>query len=458
MTAEVLVMNRRGIALAADSVVSCQLGDSSIVRESALKLFMLSKHRPVGVMIYENSSLLGVPWETLIKLFREKLDRRGHAKLTQYGDELIEFLGQNGSLFTEGVEDKYFKQALRVEYEQIKERALRELRDTWVHETGSIEYSTNTCFVEQEITNTTSRWAEKEEANYFLPKKVDDNKTVRQQTAEEIVGRNSGVVAQLIHQVFGDCEIDQKFTSMLQDIALHLVTKDELPEELFSGLVVAGFGEKEHFPSVQHIEIGGIYNGNLKFRAPQVYSVSEDNPSLVLPFAYTEVVDSFLHNVSPSALDLLESAAVYMGNMPMIVLDALKDLPPETKTEVTSRVEQASEETAKEFLKSVLKQASDRQEEVLHSVELLTIKELAQVASTLVSLSSFQQQMSLGRQTVGGPVDVAVISKGDGFIWIERKHYFPPKLNYHFFQKYLDDRSEENISKTTTQVERCDNE
>jgi len=27
-------------------------------------------------------------------------------------------------------------------------------------------------------------------------------------------------------------------------------------------------------------------------------------------------------------------------------------------------------------------------------------------------------------ETVAGPIDVAIISKGDGLIWIKRKHYF----------------------------------
>ena len=38
--------------------------------------------------------------------------------------------------------------------------------------------------------------------------------------------------------------------------------------------------------------------------------------------------------------------------------------------------------------------------------------------------------------TVGGPIDVAVISKGDGFIWIDRKHYFEREKNEHFFDDY----------------------
>ena len=73
MTAEVVVMNRAGVALAADSAVTLEMGSGSKVRNSAVKLFMLSKYRSVGVMVYNNALLLGVPWETIIKLFRREL-------------------------------------------------------------------------------------------------------------------------------------------------------------------------------------------------------------------------------------------------------------------------------------------------------------------------------------------------------------------------------------------------
>lgn len=40
-------------------------------------------------------------------------------------------------------------------------------------------------------------------------------------------------------------------------------------------------------------------------------------------------------------------------------------------------------------------------------------------------------------RVIGGPVDVAVISKHDGFIWLKRKLYFNPELNHCFFNKYM---------------------
>jgi hypothetical protein len=38
----------------------------------------------------------------------------------------------------------------------------------------------------------------------------------------------------------------------------------------------------------------------------------------------------------------------------------------------------------------------------------------------------------MGSETVKEPIDVAIISKGEGFIWIKRKHYFDQKLNPHY--------------------------
>ena len=85
-------MNRMGAALAADSAVTVDVGNTSKVRNSALKVFHLSKYHPVGVMVYENASLLGVPWETIIKLLRAALGDTNFDTLEEYGKALVEFI------------------------------------------------------------------------------------------------------------------------------------------------------------------------------------------------------------------------------------------------------------------------------------------------------------------------------------------------------------------------------
>jgi len=58
------------------------------------------------------------------------------------------------------------------------------------------------------------------------------------------------------------------------------------------------------------------------------------------------------------------------------------------------------------------------------------------MAESLVNLTSFKRRITAETETVGGPIDVAVISKGDGFVWIKRKHYFQKDLNPAFFANY----------------------
>ncbi len=57
------------------------------------------------------------------------------------------------------------------------------------------------------------------------------------------------------------------------------------------------------------------------------------------------------------------------------------------------------------------------------------------MAEAPINLTSLKRRVSLDQETVGGPIDIAIISKGDGFVWIKRKHYFDPALNPSYFYR-----------------------
>ncbi len=429
MTSEVVVMNRVGVALAADSAVTIEMGGNTKVRDSALKLLTLSKYRPVGVMLYNNPSLLGVPLETIIKLFRRKLGRTGFDTLCEYGEKLIVFLDGNTSLFPEAVQKDYFLHALEMEYRRIRDQVKKELVERGLYGVKNEELDQGaTEIAEEKIAKRLEFWRQQKDADYF-----------NGDCAEGVVGRISGEVRHAVDQAHLDWSVGSEAIDNLYEIARLLIAKDYFPPDVLSGLVIAGFGETEHFPVVQHLEIGGVYGGNLKVRRNSLVKVSDKNPSSVRAFAYKKAVDAFLDGISRNVIDYLSDAAVYIKEMPLLALHAVTSLAPEEKEKAAEAIQHASVAMATKFARNVLRGSMDRREKIEHAVEALTIKELAQVASTLVGLSSFEQQMSLDRETVGGPVDVAVISKGDGFIWIDRKHYFRRELNEHFFRNYDDD-------------------
>ena len=76
---------------------------------------------------------------------------------------------------------------------------------------------------------------------------------------------------------------------------------------------------------------------------------------------------------------------------------------------------------------------------LVNTIGSLGVEDLANMTESFVSLTSLIRRMSPKEETVGGPVDVAVITKGDGFIWMKRKHYFDSNLNSHFFDNYYND-------------------
>lgn len=51
------------------------------------------------------------------------------------------------------------------------------------------------------------------------------------------------------------------------------------------------------------------------------------------------------------------------------------------------------------------------------------------LAEFLVDLTVNFSRFIPGAPTVGGPIEVAAISKHEGFKWIKRKHYFNSELN-----------------------------
>jgi hypothetical protein len=73
--------------------------------------------------------------------------------------------------------------------------------------------------------------------------------------------------------------------------------------------------------------------------------------------------------------------------------------------------------------------------EIQDMVEFMPKPELATMAEALINLTSIKRRVSRGMETVGGPIDVAVISQSEGFVWVKRKHYFPAELNSRYFAR-----------------------
>ncbi|HJR60499.1 MAG TPA: hypothetical protein VJ813_13905 [Vicinamibacterales bacterium] len=91
MTAEIAILNSGAIALAADSAVTWSGASTPKIYNTVNKLFTLSKYHPVGIMVYGAADLLGVPWETIIKVYRHNLGARRFGALEAHAQDFIPF-------------------------------------------------------------------------------------------------------------------------------------------------------------------------------------------------------------------------------------------------------------------------------------------------------------------------------------------------------------------------------
>jgi hypothetical protein len=434
VTSEVVVMNCLGVALAADSAATVTAGvDNKIF--SADKLFMLSKHHPVGVMIYGKANLLGVPWETIIKMFRRKLGSRELPRLTDYTDELLRFLAESTNLFPEDGQDRAYLKLVEAIFERIADRIeghlYREIVDK-VDTDATPTLDQQRAIAQKFIENERDSWAAKKDAACYEPS-----------LGEKMANRFSKeIVGDLTAKVFEDFGgLNAEATAALRQIAIMIVSKDEIPREARSGLVIAGFGRDDHFPVAQSCVVGEIYLGQLKYRRASSVAISVERPAVVLPFARADMINTFMFGIDPTfEKKVMQLMKDLLRDLAVDTVDAIDDLPAERKAYWMEKARVSGDEAAAGFLKDFAQYRREHHlRPIYRAIAHLPKDQLAHVASSLVNLNSFQKRVSLKPETVGGPIDVAVISKGDGFIWIERKHYFRPELNHHFFRNYYPD-------------------
>ena len=168
--------------------------------------------------------------------------------------------------------------------------------------------------------------------------------------------------------------------------------------------------------------------------------MSEEKPrgkAAIIPFAQGEMVRLFMEGIDPAFQQEIEHA---LGEFAAGLAEGLvgsTGAAGRRESTLRKQVDQAGTVPAKQFYERLdAYSARSHVRPVVSAVANLPKEELAGMAESLVSLTSFKRRVTNDPETVGGPIDVAVISKGDGFIWINRKNYFDPELNHQFFANY----------------------
>jgi len=211
-----------------------------------------------------------------------------------------------------------------------------------------------------------------------------------------------------------------------------------------SGVVFAGFGGREIFPSVQCFRVDAVVDNKLRFALVPDRSggITFETSSLVIAFAQSEMVRLFMNGIDSDYRNhiLRFTNSVLSDRYPDIVKTAVaKALSDADAAALRENMKQVGEKLVEILTKAMRDYESEKHSDpIVEIVQHLPKEELAVMAESLVNLTSLKRHITRDAETVGGPIDVAVISRGEGFIWIKRKHYFNQELNPYFLATYYE--------------------
>lgn len=309
MTAIVGILNKRGIAIAADSAVTFTNAIQEVaiqnknekvisikdkVINSGDKMLRLKDKQPVAVMIVGNALLTKIPWDVIIRWYRKQNDSSGFPKLENYV--------------------QHFK-----------------------------------SFVESDILSTYI----KEDVSFL--------------------------------------ENEQTF------------------------LVFAGFGEEEPYPSICQYEVTGIDKSRLQWQPYGSATISDEQESNIFTSGQSDIIDAIELGIQDDRIGVIRKKFQDLIDnlLDQNFLDSLKSKInyPAIRQEVTDIISESGREHLCQHLEAI---------------KQFDLQKMACLAENLIKATELHRKITFRQEEVGGLIDLAVITKNDGFQWLNRKSWYEP--------------------------------
>lgn len=420
MTAIVGVLNKHGVALAADSAVT--FGNTHKVVNTGNKVFALSKYHPVAVATYGRSAFMGTPWDIIIKLYRKKLGKRSFPKLNEYVDDFIKYLHDQQFFAELLTQHRYLRDNIQDFYNKV-ERQAKELPDyTEEKATSLVLGKLNDCLS-----------LNKSAAAILCPEFVDytlaEFKSFASAELNDVLSTKPYITVDKYKELF--------IESYFYYLRIVLETIDS------TGLVFFGYGDTEIYPSLYPLTVSfGIENRLHYYLSPPTIIQENGTVASVIPFAQVDVSQTIIRGINPSFYKVL--SATFKDSLSGFANQIAGIIKPINEAASDAILKLNLDAISDNFIQSAQGQFKEKYTDaLLDTIILLDKEDMSNMAESFVSLTSLVRRMSPGEETVGGPVDVVFVSKGDGLIWMKRKHYFKPELNNQFFANYYNESLED---------------
>lgn len=315
MTAIVGILNKKGIAIAADSAVTITNADKKvtidengkevtqfqdIVINSGDKMLRLKDKQPVAVMIVQNARLVQLPWDVIIRWYRKQRDDSGFPKHIDYIEDFMAFVNSD------------------VVKPHIKEKDI------------SFDYS---------------------------------------------------------HKTY---------------------------------LVFAGYGESEPYPSICECVVTGIKEGKILYDNKGINTISDNQESIVFAEGQHDIIEAIKYGVQ---IDRIDDICNRLSKS----LKELVNLQKHYKNTSNIQLDAIDNGTIRQDVKEVIEKSIKLHDKQLKKlIKGYNLQEMACLAENMIKATELHRKITFQQESVGGLIDLAIITKNDGFQWLNRKSWYEP--------------------------------
>lgn len=407
MTAEIAIINKHAVAIAADSAIT--IGKKKVWKNTD-KIFSLSPYNDIAIMIYGNSSFLGYPLETIISNFKSSIK---NIEFNSVNDCVVSFkahLEKYCSKDNENTQDFFImclddcirrispkdKLKSKLQAKIILQDKLDAIYDS-LEEFEDIYDSGNECAD-----------FDKDELKQYIKSEVGIN--ISKAVSEKIIRTASKALSKKV-DLFGT----------------------------HTGLVFTGIGKNEDFPSIYSCKLDGHTLNRPRMwlmRTNKKESAISEPTTSIVTFAQSDVAKIFMEGISTEIKEYIFEQ--FEKHLEKISEKRITRTIPDPDEQLVEALLQYDENL--KILNSIRKKVNshiykNQIEPVINVVENIPKEEMGMMAEALVEITSLRRKVDSHLETVGGPIDVLVISKLDGLIWLKKKQYINPDMNPDYIKR-----------------------
>jgi hypothetical protein len=400
MTAQVALLNKVGIALASDSSLTIsRFSETRRTFPTADKITPLPEPHRIAVMHSGSTELLEVPYGLLLGEWSRSLPSEPLPRVADYAAAFVSWLGDQKGLFDEQAQCDYLEWMLRDYFLAVRADLLQRL------ESDSISPP------EWKSPHAAALTRSVLEQRLKSLHKLDRYEEVALDTWRAFLDQHHDLVVAAIDWVFDDTPRFEECEALLEDLAAEVLVRRE-PFSRDATLVFAGFGAEEFFPATRDLVVSGMLADRPRAYESGSTVISATNSSSIVPYAQDEAINTFLRGYNRS---FLNTAHEVLDGV-MTALDPSADAA--TAAESEQRRQKAHQELEESFDDLSWQRFI---EPLVGTVAGLPGAELARIAESLVGLQALRQLTQAEAETVGGPVDVMLITRAQGIMWVNHK-------------------------------------